>query len=63
VDRVERRGQEVDMALRYRLGDDEWTQEFSARILDEAAIDALLRSRGFTSARWLDGCWAVATLA
>lgn len=63
VDRVERRGEEVDMALRYRMGDDEWTQQFCVRILDDAAIDALLRNRGFTSARWLDARWAVAARA
>jgi SAM-dependent methyltransferase len=59
VDRVERRGEEVDMALRYRMGEQEWTQQFSVRILDDAAVDALLRSRGFTPARWLDARWAV----
>jgi SAM-dependent methyltransferase len=60
VDRVDRRGAEVDVALRYRMGEQEWTQEFSVRILDDAAVDALLRNRGFTSARWLDARWAVA---
>jgi ubiquinone/menaquinone biosynthesis C-methylase UbiE len=60
VDRVERRGEEVDMALRYRMGEEEWTQQFSVRILDDAAVDALLQRHGFTCARWLDARWAVA---
>lgn len=51
------------MALRYRMGEQEWTQQFSVRILDDAAIDGLLRSRRFTSARWLDARWAAAARA
>jgi SAM-dependent methyltransferase len=63
VDRVERRGDEVDMALRYRMAEQEWTQEFSVRILGDADIDSMLKDRGFTSARWLDARWGAAARA
>jgi hypothetical protein len=32
------------MALRYRVGEPEWTPQSRVRILDDAAVDALARA-------------------
>ncbi len=54
VDRVERRGDEVEMSLRYRDAADEWTHSFLASRIDDAAMAELLEAHGFGAPTWLD---------
>ncbi len=54
VDRVRRRGDEVEMVLRYRDGADEWTHSFVAMRMDDAALGELLEAHGFGAPLWLD---------
>ncbi|MFA9430113.1 class I SAM-dependent methyltransferase [Egicoccus sp. AB-alg2] len=54
------RGREFDAAVTYVLGDRSWTQEFTARLLDEAELDDALRASGLRRRRRLHPKWLVA---
>jgi SAM-dependent methyltransferase len=47
-------GDRLDAVVRYGVDDLEWTQPFSARILDELALRELLAEAGLAFERWLD---------
>jgi SAM-dependent methyltransferase len=59
---VRRDGDVVSATIRYRLGDEVWTQTFSARRLDDAALRAELAHVGLAFGRWLraDRSWFTA---
>jgi SAM-dependent methyltransferase len=47
-------GDRLDAEVRYGVDDLEWTQPFSARLLDERALRDLLADAGLAFERWLD---------
>jgi SAM-dependent methyltransferase len=56
------RGDLLEAEVRYGVDDMDWRQTFTARLLDEAAVRALLRDAGLRFERWLDRPgWFVAT--
>ena len=60
VDRAQHDGAFVQVSLRYRWGDEEWRQHFTAEILDHDDIAAALSAAGLRSLRWIDIRWGVA---
>lgn len=60
---VRRDGDIVSATIRYRAGDELWTQTFSARRLDDAALRAELKAVGLAFDRWLrdDRSWFAAS--
>jgi SAM-dependent methyltransferase len=44
----------LEAEVRYGVDGHEWRQPFTARLLDEAALRALLAAQGIEFARWLD---------
>lgn len=58
---LEQRGAEFDAAITYVLGDREWTQTFTAEILDEARLAAAVEEAGLQVFGRLDPKWLVAT--
>jgi SAM-dependent methyltransferase len=44
----------LDAVVRYRLGERAWDQPFSARMLDQRALEDLLDGAGLRFDRWLD---------
>jgi hypothetical protein len=44
----------LDAVVRYRLGEQAWDQPFSARMLDQRALEDLLDGAGLSFDRWLD---------
>ncbi len=44
----------IDAEVRYGVDDRTWSQAFTARLLDEAGLRALLRDAGLTFGRWLE---------
>jgi SAM-dependent methyltransferase len=57
-------GDRLDAEVRYGVDGREWTQTFTARILDEAALHRLLDDAGLAFERWLDRPgWFVARAA
>lgn len=63
VDDVQGSGAERELCLRYREGDDEWLQYFTAAILDDEAIRQCLSSAGFQPPDWINRRWASAQVA
>jgi SAM-dependent methyltransferase len=65
IDRVVRRRDEVEMTLRYRDGELEWTHAFIAARLDDGEVADLLHEVGFGDPVWLDPRkrWGAATAA
>ena len=63
VDRVVRRRDEVEMTLRYRDGELEWTHSFIAARLDDVDVAELLHAARFGAPVWLDPRrrWGAAT--
>lgn len=63
VDRVVRRHDEVEMTLRYRDGELEWTHAFIAARLDDVDVAELLHEARFGAPVWLDPRrrWGAAT--
>ena len=63
ISRFERRGDHFSAAIQYRRGDREWTQHFSARVLDDETLRAELAHSGLRLERMLDpeGTWILAT--
>ena len=47
-------GDRLEAEVRYGIDDVEWTQTFTARILDEPALRGLLGAAGLSFGRWLD---------
>jgi len=47
-------GDRIEAEVRYGVDDLEWTQPFSARLLDEDGVRTLLADQGLTFERWLD---------
>jgi SAM-dependent methyltransferase len=60
LDRIERRGDDVEMSLRYRVGGEEWWHHSLATPLDDEQIAACLAEAGFDAPCWIDRCWASA---
>jgi SAM-dependent methyltransferase len=61
--RAEVRDGVMDAEVRYGVDGSEWRQAFTARILAQDALEALLREAGLSFTRWLDKPgWFVATL-
>lgn len=58
---LEQRGAEFDAAITYVVGDEEWTQTFTAEILDEAQLAAAVEAAGLQVFGRLDPKWLVAT--
>ena len=56
-------GELLSATVRYRAGDELWTQPFTARRLDDEALRRDLRDAGLSFERWCDGSriWFVAT--
>lgn len=63
VDEVHGSGAERELCFRYREGDDEWLQYFTAAILDDEAIRQCLSSAGFEPPDWINRRWASAQVA
>lgn len=63
LEAVARKGQTVEMRLRYQIDDRHWTHAFSVEELDEPQIEDLLAQHGLGSISWLDTqrSWAAAT--
>lgn len=59
---VHRDGDVVTATIRYRLGEEVWTQTFAARHLDDDRLRAELQRAGLGFDRWLraDGSWFAA---
>ena len=49
------------MSVRYAIGQSEWKQHFSARLLDDDETCAALSESGFSEVNWIDAKWGVAT--
>lgn len=47
-------GDDLDAEVRYGVDDREWRQSFRARVLDEAALRAMLAGAGLAFGGWLD---------
>jgi SAM-dependent methyltransferase len=47
-------GDRIDAEVRYGVDDRTWSQVFTARLLDEAALRDMLRGAGLTFGRWLE---------
>lgn len=60
VDEVYGSGAERELCFRYREGEDEWLQYFTAAILDDADIRQCLSSAGFEPPDWINRRWASA---
>lgn len=60
VDRVVRRGSEVELCFRYEHHGQAWTQSFVARALDDDAIAAQLDGCGLRLSTWIGRRWGVA---
>ncbi|MBS3939485.1 MAG: class I SAM-dependent methyltransferase [Actinobacteria bacterium] len=58
---LEQRGAEFDAAITYVVGGEEWTQTFTAEILDEAQLEAAVEAAGLQVFGRLDPKWLVAT--
>jgi hypothetical protein len=54
------RDAEVDLCFRYEEGGEAWYQHFTARILDDEAIQQTLARAGFDSTTWINRRWAAA---
>jgi SAM-dependent methyltransferase len=62
--RAEQTGDRLDAEVRYAVGDDMWTQPFTARLLDEGGLRELLAAAGLRFERWLERSgWFLATAA
>ena len=60
--RAVRTGEQVEAEVRYAVDGRVWTQPFSARLLDEAALTELLAGAGLRFERWLERSgWFLAT--
>ena len=60
IERVVRRGLLLDMTVRYAMGEAEWKQHFTARLLDDEAVRDALLEAGFASVTWIDPRWGAA---
>jgi SAM-dependent methyltransferase len=63
VERAARHGHLVHMSIRYALGQAEWRQHFTARVLDDDDVRRALFEAGFGSLTWIDARWGIATHA
>ena len=60
VDEVHGSGAERELCFRYREGEDEWLQYFTAAILDDEDIRQCLSSARFEPPDWINRRWASA---
>ena len=58
---LERDGTRIRARIGYRLDDERWTQEFTAELLDEPALDAELERVGLRRTGRLSESWLVAS--
>lgn len=61
IERAARRGIYVDMSIRYAIGDAQWKQHFTARVLDDEDVRLALLEAGFGAVSWIDSRWGAAT--
>jgi SAM-dependent methyltransferase len=61
IERAIHRGDVVHMSIRYAMGEAEWKQHFTARVLDDDDIHFTLRQAGFGALTWIDTRWGAAT--
>ena len=60
IERADRHGDLVHMSIRYALGQVEWKQHFTARVLDDEDVRHALLEAGFDSLTWVDARWGIA---
>jgi len=60
IERAVHRGSNVDMSIRYAMGEAEWKQHFTARLLDDADIQLAFLEAGFGAVAWIDTRWGAA---
>ena len=60
IQRADHDGGVVHMSIRYAIGQAEWEQHFTARILDGDDIQRALHDAGFGEVTWLDARWGAA---
>jgi len=61
IERAVRHGSLVDMSIRYAIGEAEWRQHFTARLLDDDDVRLALLETGFAAVAWIDTRWGAAT--
>jgi len=62
VDQVHGSGAERELCFRYREGEGEWRQYFTAAILDDEDIRRCLSRAGFETPEWINRRWASARM-
>ena len=60
IDDVRGSGTNRELCFRYREGEDEWHQYFTAAVLDDEDIGRCLSSVGFEPPQWINRRWASA---
>ena len=61
IERVVRHGDVAHMSIRYAMGEAEWKQHFTTRVLDDDDIRLALHEAGFGALTWIDTRWGAAT--
>jgi len=61
IERAERDGSVVHMSIRYAMGQAEWKQHFTSRLLDDDDVRVALLEAGFGGLAWIDTRWGAAT--
>jgi SAM-dependent methyltransferase len=61
IERAVHSGNVVHMSIRYSIGETEWRQHFTARLLDDDDIRRVLLQAGFGALTWIDAKWGAAT--
>ena len=62
IERAAHDGNFVHMSIRYVIGDAEWKQHFTARVLDDEDVRFALLEAGFTALEWIDAKWGAARI-
>ena len=60
IERVVRRGDVVDMSIRYAIGEAQWRHHFTARAIDDDDVRLAMIEAGFGSMEWIDVRWGAA---
>lgn len=60
IERVVRDGAFIQMSIRYAVGNAEWKQHFTSRLLDDEDVRVALDEAGFGSLAWIDTRWGAA---
>lgn len=62
VESVVRNGRFADVSLRYTIGESQWRQHFTARLLDDGDVREALLEAGFDAVTWIEARWGAASL-